>query len=357
MKTGRTLTELAQEIVRQKAAKLDIIAPTRRITAEPIKAGVALNVAGRDGESKAFDLTPHAFGQLASYADVPKAYADRLATTNPELLADNLNHWLRRKPATEARMVRVLDGHARALLSNSYRRIDHDLILETMLPLVVSGALGELTVRSCEVTDKRLYVKVVSPSLVREVKVGDPVAFGFSFGNCEIGGGSFFCELFVEQLRCTNGMRVDVGVRKAHLGRRIAADEEAVELFASDTLRADDRALQLKMRDTIKGLLSPASIELAFGKFREAATSQPIEVPDKAVEVLAQRFTLNDAERGSVLKHLALGGDLSRWGAAAAVTRTAEDLGDYDRASTLEALGWDIIDLPKDAWREVATAA
>jgi hypothetical protein len=76
--------------------------------------------------------------------------------------------------------------------------------------------------------------------------------------------------------------------------------------------------------------------------------------------VLAQRISLSDGEmleHGAALKHLAIGGDLSQWGMAAAVTRTAEDLHDYDRASTMESLGWDVINMPASAWREVAAAS
>lgn len=41
----------------------------------------------------------------------------------PELLAQNLNCWFTKEPAQ--RMLRTLDGTARAYLSNRYRRIDN----------------------------------------------------------------------------------------------------------------------------------------------------------------------------------------------------------------------------------------
>ena len=47
-------------------------------------------------------------------------------------------------------------------------------------------------------------------------------------------------------------------------------------------------------------------------------------------------------------------GDLSVWGLANAVTRTAEDVADYDRATELEATGGRVIELPRADWRAIA---
>jgi hypothetical protein len=75
------------------------------------------------------------------------------------------------------------------------------------------------------------------------------------------------------------------------------------------------------------------------------------------VEVTATRFGLNETERKSVLDHLIRGGDLSQYGLHNAITRTAEDLDDYDRASDFERFGGQIIELPANEWRQIAEAA
>ena len=56
-------------------------------------------------------------------------------------------------------------------------------------------------------------------------------------------------------------------------------------------------------------------------------------------------------------QHLILGGSLTQYGLHAAITRTAEDLADYDRATAFEQLGGKIIELPRAEWRALATAA
>jgi hypothetical protein len=54
---------------------------------------------------------------------------------------------------------------------------------------------------------------------------------------------------------------------------------------------------------------------------------------------------------------LIVGGDLTRWGFVNAVTATANHASSYDRASELEALGGQVLDLPRAEWREIAEAA
>jgi len=45
---------------------------------------------------------------------------------------------------------------------------------------------------------------------------------------------------------------------------------------------------------------------------------------------------------------------LSAWGLANAVTRTAEDAADYNRATELEAAGGRVIELPAPDWMAIA---
>jgi hypothetical protein len=78
--------------------------------------------------------------------------------------------------------------------------------------------------------------------------------------------------------------------------------------------------------------------------------------PAKAVEVTAKAIGLSKDESSSVLNHLIRSGDLSRFGMLNAVTCSAEDLENYDRATEVERLGSSVLYLPQSTWREVATA-
>ena len=94
-------------------------------------------------------------------------------------------------------------------------------------------------------------------------------------------------------------------------------------------------------------------IALNIQKTREIpVTGDPV----KAVEVLANRYMLNDTERAGVLWHLIVEGDLTAYGLVNAVTHYSQEVADYDRATDFEALGGKLIELPPSDWREVVTA-
>ena len=214
------------------------------------------------------------------------------------------------------------------------------------------------TVESCDLTETRLYIKVVSP-LTREVSVGDPVQAGFVISNSEVGLGAVSVQPLVYRLSCKNGAIVqDYGVTKKHVGRNyITGDDGAYELFSDETRRLSDRALIAQIGDVVKTSVNEAKFALVVDRFAETL-KRPIEGdPVKATEILAKQVSLNEMERVSVLQHLISGGTLTQYGLINAVTATAQsnDLS-YDRATQLEAIGGKMIDMPVSDWRSIATA-
>src|SRR5919106_4673680 len=122
MKTGKAIVELAQELKRRAESKADFVADTTAmmVTAfEPNKALLSIDGINRDPMT----ITPHAHRQLSTRLSIPAAYYDRMLTEAPMLWSGNVNHWLTATP--ERRMVRSLDGQARAFLSDRYRRLDN----------------------------------------------------------------------------------------------------------------------------------------------------------------------------------------------------------------------------------------
>jgi hypothetical protein len=75
------------------------------------------------------------------------------------------------------------------------------------------------------------------------------------------------------------------------------------------------------------------------------------------MEITAKRFSFNETERESVLMRLAASGDLTRYGLANAVTRASQDVIDYDRATELERIGGQVIEMPRRDWMSLALAA
>ena len=73
MKSGLSLSALAQEIERRSAAKADFIAPTGKM--EFVAAGPKTQlVLQTNGDARAFDVNRVAHQQIAEYAGIPKPY-------------------------------------------------------------------------------------------------------------------------------------------------------------------------------------------------------------------------------------------------------------------------------------------
>jgi hypothetical protein len=146
-------------------------------------------------------------------------------------------------------------------------------------------------------------------------------------------------------------------IRKAHLGRGARgqdAIEDAREYFRTETRQADDRAFFLKVQDATASMFDTSKFNGRIDQYREVSQRVIDADPVQVVEVTARRIGLNEGERSSVLQHLIRGGDMSQWGVANAVTRTAQDAESYDRATELESLGGDVVELSAGEWRTLA---
>lgn len=144
----------------------------------------------------------------------------------------------------------------------------------------------------------------------------------------------------------------EAAMRRYHVGRYSDDAEAAYEVFKDDTLKADDRAFMLKMRDAITAAFDEPRFRLLAGNMTAAADRQ-IESKaqlDKVVEVVTTKFTLSDEDGGNILSNLARGGDLSQWGLANAVTAVANDTKDYEKATTFERVGGQIVALQNENW-------
>jgi hypothetical protein len=174
--------------------------------------------------------------------------------------------------------------------------------------------------------------------------------------NSEVGMGALKVVPFIERLVCTNGLIAeDYSQKKYHVGK--AVESEHIEMYRDETLQADDRAFFLKVGDTIRGVLQGPFFEAIVNQMKEAADRFITGDPIKAVEEIATRLRITEKEKGGGLKHLINGGDLSQWGVVNAITRTAEDADDYDRATELESAGGRVLTLGPNDWRVIAEAA
>ncbi|EDX82807.1 hypothetical protein S7335_1110 [Synechococcus sp. PCC 7335] len=349
MKTGKSLTEMAQALESQQSLKKDFVADTRALE---------MTTTGQLAipDAQPFNVTPHAHRQIGDRIGIPAKYYDRMRVEAPQLLQANVNHWFQEQP--EQRMIRTLGTDARAFLSRRYRRLDNFDLAEAVLPtlLEMQGA----RVVSCELTETRMYLKVVTDRIQADVKVGDAVQAGVCISNSEIGMGSLRVEPLIYRLVCTNGMvSPDRSARNrfTHLGRAAADTPDAYELFSDKTLEADNTAFFLKVQDLVRDAVDRTKFEKLVAQMRDTTERRIEGNPVKTVEVLTSKFKLQQVESSGVLQHLIRGGDLSQWGLLNAVTRTAQDVESYDRATELEELGSTVMTLPAKQWKQLATVS
>jgi hypothetical protein len=319
---------------------------------------------GANGTKAVYPINDIANRQLGTYTNIPATYYDRMRAEAPQLLAENLNHWLQH--TNEKRMVRTLDGRMRALLSDRYRPLENMDLAEAVLPVILGG---EFNVLSCEVTESRLYIKAVDKKINLDIPHGhkmgdgshkffDTVSPAIIISNSEVGMGALSVETGIWTHLCTNmAIAKQRSMRKYHVGAKHDMAEGIYELLSDKTKQKTDEAMFLQVRDVVGAAFERVKFEALVKTVKEMA-EQPIEGdPIQVVNLAATRFGINDAERGQVLKHFINGGDLSRYGLFNAITRTAEDLESYDRATEFERLGGDIIELPPHDWKEISAAA
>lgn len=355
MKAGRTLQELAIELDRQVNAKRDLIIDTQAIQMATRENDLSLlidfNAPGADRVVEQFNINDITHRQIGQHLKIPATYYDRMRTENPSLLTENVNSWLFKEPAR--RMIRTLDGTARAFLSDRYRRIDNYEVAQAVLPII--GNMAGASVESCELTDSKMYIKVVNPRITAEIAKGDIVQAGLIITNSEVGHGSVSVRPLIYRLVCLNGMIAEDGsVRKYHVGRANEANED-FSIFRDETIEADDRAFLMKIQDAVSAAVNQARFTSIVSKLRESKEAK-IEPPTvtRVVELTSKEYGISDRESQGVLGHLIAGGDLSLYGLANAVTRYAHDVESYDRSTELEATGYRIATMSPAIWRQIA---
>ena len=354
MKTGRTIQEMCVEIQRQSEAKEDYLINTSALRMEPWGGTPMLHVLDDGGTDQVepLEIMDNAHQQIGTYLNIPRKYYERMQTEDPELLAYNVNRWFGKQP--EQRMVRTIDGKARAFLSNRYRRIDNLDIAKVTLPIIAE--LPEARYESCQLTDNYMYIKVVNPRLTAEVTPGDVVQAGIVISNSETGRGAVYVRPMIFRLVCKNGMTVgETGTRRNHIGRISETDENFL-LYSKETLKADDEAFVRKLQDSVRAAVEEVKFTAVVDKMRE---SKGIKLDtgniQNIVKMTGSALGYTDPEGDGIFQRLIEEADYTLYGLANAVTRYSQDVEDYDRASKLEEIGYSVLTMSPELLRAVSS--
>lgn len=372
MKTGRDLEAILRELQHRRETKLDYLVSTKDVEVQPLSSGVSLIVPtemdkGLVTNAIALPANSIAHAQMAEEAGIPKPYYDRMLAEEPQLLADNINKWFQKYPSD--RMIRTLDGEARAVLSNKYRPLEYEDLAEAAIPVLLD--LKEVEIVSMEITERRFYIKAVDKSVVRALAdkgayFGDgkhtfierAASPAITISDSEVGFGALSVQVGLYDSFCSNlAFFRERSMRKYHAGAKHELVADMATLLTDETRRKTDEATWAQVADVVKGAFNKLKFDSLCDKVEGTIADKIDGDIAKVISLSSKRFGLNETEGKSVLQHLIDGGSRTRFGLYNAITRTAQDVEDYDRATELEQIGADVIDLPRSQWEEVLKQA
>jgi hypothetical protein len=370
-----SLQGLVTELTEQRDRKEDLIVPARDLWSH--QGNVVIRGAGEAAVTDTGVTTPVAHYApspvydegVAAKLRVPRAYVRELRDTNKlDLIDSNINGQLHGFTKNDGTLVRETDprkflvrtfkgqdggnGYARALLSDSYKTIDNWDVLMATLSGMKSAGLDAHVVRQADLTDRRMYVKVVvpevqalAPKLLRDYRspfsgnrgADNPTVFaGFVLSNSETGGGAFSITPSLEIEVCTNGMTITQdAVSRRHLGSRL--EEEGVVRYSEETAAKNLELITLQTRDAVKTFLDTDYMERVIERI-ESGSDRPVTgKPQDVVKALVKRDAFSKEDTDGILEHFIKGGDTTTGGLFNAITSFSQTVADADKAYAMNA--------------------
>jgi hypothetical protein len=388
MKNGMSLQDLLTEVARQQPLKRDFIASTkesmRMVQMDEMPDGVAL-VLLQEGQNELqrFSISDNCHRQIAARLQIPWKYYSRLLSDHKDLVINQVNALFEREPSL--RLMRTMDGVARAFLSNRFGIFDNGPVLENVLPPIVKGDIQSKLLSSYVgpnsmklkvlFTDPRLAIDMgEAPNGGRRLPADRPghvwtgrndtgrdiIHPGAIISNSETGHGSLDISGFFWRSYCDNGcvfgMMEAFNFSRRHVGGKLIEGVD-FEVFSDETKRKQQEVVFAEVTDTLRTLSSPEKAQAMAAKLRATKDGEQVKDAFAAVDVLAKELPILDGEKQGILESLIRDGDYTRWGMLNAVTEQAnrDDIS-YERACEFEEFGAKLIDLTNAQWKRIALA-
>jgi hypothetical protein len=276
-------------------------------------------------DDKSFSITKPCHTQFAEKLEIPLKYYHKMEESAPELLAENVNTWLRKNGKDV--FIRGLGDSVRAFLSDRYRVIDH---LDVLLCALNELQAHDAEIEDCYLSEIEMNIKVKSQKLKDFVRHKDDLIMGGIFiTNSETGHKALRVEPRMFRVKCSNGMIVEELVtREIHIGN---GDE------------ISDEIVYLSLRRSIRELFS------RFGEIvlllRES-TEAKIRNPQKVIQNVVEQYKLSESQKANILMAFGAEPEYDKYGIANAVTLAAQKEGTWEKSIELERIGGNLITLP-----------
>jgi hypothetical protein len=298
-----------------------------------------------------------ALGQIGAKLNIPVPYLRRMAAANLPLLDNNINSWFERDHRRF--LVRCLrhtvdgagGGVARAFLSDRYLRLDnYDVLMAVLNGIRDTGV--SVHVASCDLTERRMYVRFVSPEihvlaprLLRDYRSPfdgrrgsdlPVISGGFILVNSQTGFGRYRLEPFIQVEVCGNGQTVDKGVLgRTHLGAKITDDGGIIDPSA-ETMKRLLALVTAQTKDAVRTYLDVDFVNRAVRDLEQAA-GIVVAKPDETIKIVGQKLKYTEEQQADILAHFIRGADLSTGGVMQAITSYGRAVADADVAYRMES--------------------
>ena len=373
------LLDLMQKVKDQAERSKDFIAPTNALQIQTLnKDGSPADdsdqskfsrivVEREDGEpTYMYNANEVALSQIGQRAGIDSRTMQRLQQGYPTQFDSVINAiWQKEPKNTMIRTFMDSDTHgiARAVLSDKFKTFDNTNLLNSAIPQLMESE-AQWKVVNADVTDKRLYLRLKSEVITGEgANKGDLMASGIGLSNSEVGAGSVQVYQMYWTLACLNGMQTENRHRQSHITSS-QADGETWKMLSSEAKDADNKALELKVRDLVAGYTSRESFDEVIDKMKTAGQDVIQGSVNNAVDNLGKVINLTKKETASVLDGLMAtigqegyaGNPVSRATMVNAVTNVANRV-DADEMDDWQRRGGQILNMNKTDWNRVAVAA
>jgi hypothetical protein len=319
---------LIEELERQKPLKWDQKMESSNLGMVLDGGQVRFRINGKDNP---FLITKPCHNQIAERLEIPVRYYSKMDSEAPELLIENVNAWLKKKPKEV--FIRGLGNSVRAFLSDRYRVIDH--------PDVLYCSLNELQpyeaeVEDCYLSETEMNLKVKSNQLKDFVRHKDDLIIGgLLLTNSETGHRALRIEPRTFRVVCSNGMVIeDLVTRQIHLGNGNDGFDEEV---------------YLSIRRSIREL---------FGRFGEIvlaireSTEIKIGNPQRVINNVVEHYQLSQDQKANILIAFGAEPEADQYGIANAVARAARSEESWEKSLELEKIGGKLITIPLEEFKK-----
>ena len=378
-----TLQSLLDEVKDQSARTQDYLSSTNNVHLHTIETpegseNVSTVVMERDRGVPTTSLRANdvAFQQIATQTGIDVRTAKRFQQSYPDVLDHAVNRIWSQEP--KDRMLRTFDhsadagfemeggsrwwtdGTLRAFVSSKFKTFDNVHLLNSALPALMESD-AQWRVVSGDITERRLYLRLVSKVIEGRAAVGDVMALGIGLSNSEVGMGSVSAWQLIWTLACLNGMQTQNKTRSTHVTS--ARDSDQWKLLTDEAKDADNHALSLKTRDVVSSFASRESFDVVLEKMSDAHNDVVNASAADAVAGVVKVLNLKKSDNTAILDGLMetvgqpgfAGRPISRATMVNAVTAVANKV-EPDQVDEWQANGSKVLNLPASQWATIRDA-